>query len=162
MALSTRDHVKPSLKQLHWPLATSRTANLVQVMSSERTTFIPVRLHNIWVTVSPRSLHPWTGTDSDSVTRLTTYCREHAPSLANVVSTTLVRPPGTLCHLTYMTLLTLAYSRNDLKLLLTNWDMCVGRLAKSHYMTAGWPRIERKTSSKTSGQQTLPRTQCNK
>jgi len=57
-----------------------------------------------------------TGTDSDRVTRLTTYCREHAPSLANVVSTTLVRPPGTLCHLTYMTLLTLTHSRNDLKL----------------------------------------------
>jgi len=56
------------------------------------------------------------GTDSDRVTRLTTYCREHAPSLANVVSTTPVRPAGTLCHLTYMTLLTLAYSRNDLKL----------------------------------------------
>jgi len=35
--------------------------------------------------------------------------------LANVVSTTPVRPPGTLCHLTYVTLLTLAYSRNDLK-----------------------------------------------
>ena len=32
------------------------------------------------------------------------------------VSTTPVRPPGTLCHLTYMTLLTLTYSRNDLKL----------------------------------------------
>jgi len=62
------------------------------------------------------TLHPGTGTDSDHVTRLTTYCREHAPSLANVVSTTPVRPPGTLCHLTYMTLLTLAYSRNDLKL----------------------------------------------
>jgi len=38
------------------------------------------------------------------------------PSLANVVSTTPVRPPGTLCHLTYMTLLTRTYSRNDLKL----------------------------------------------
>ena len=80
------------------------------------TTFIPVRLHNIWVTVSPRSLHPGTGTDWDSVTRLTTYCRSHAPSLANVVSTTPVRPPGTLCSLTYRTLLTLTYSRNDLKL----------------------------------------------
>ena len=82
------------------------------------TTFILVRLHNIWVTVSPRSLHPRTGTDSDRVTRLTAYCREHAPSLANVVSTTPVRPPGTLCHLTYiiMTLLTLTCSRNDLKL----------------------------------------------
>jgi len=81
------------------------------------TTFIPVRLHNIWVTVSPRSLHPGTGTtDSDRVTQLTTYCREHAPSLANVVSTTPVLPPGTLCHLTYMTLLTLTHSRNDLKL----------------------------------------------
>ena len=79
-------------------------------------TFISVRLHNIWVTVSPRSLHLGTGTDSDRVTRLTTYCWEHAPSLANVVSTTLVRPPGTLCHLTYMTLLTLTHSRNDLKL----------------------------------------------
>ena len=56
------------------------------------------------------SLHPGTGTDSDRVTRLTTYCREHAPSVANVVST------GTLCHLTYMTLLTLTYSRNHLKL----------------------------------------------
>jgi len=64
--------------------------------------------------VSPRSLHPGTGTDSDSLTRLTTYCRDHAPSLANVVSTTAVRPPGTLCHLTYMKLLTLTYSRNDL------------------------------------------------
>jgi len=53
---------------------------------------------------------------SHRVTRLTTYCREHAPSLANVVSTTPVRPPGTLCHLTYMTLLTLTHSRNDLKL----------------------------------------------
>ena len=63
-----------------------------------------------------RSLHPGTGTDSNRVTRLTTYCREHAPSLANVVSTTLVRPPGTLCRLTYMTLLTLTYSRNNLKL----------------------------------------------
>jgi len=80
------------------------------------TTFILVRLHNIWVTVSLRSLHPATGTDSDCVTRLTTHCREHAPSLANVVSTTPVRPPGTLCHLTYMTLLTLTYSRNDSKL----------------------------------------------
>jgi len=57
-----------------------------------------------------------TGIDSDRVTRLTTYCREHAPSLANLVSTTPVRPPGTLCHLTYMTLLTRTYSRNDLKL----------------------------------------------
>ena len=66
--------------------------------------------------MSPRSLHPGTGTDSDRMTRLTTYCREHAPSLANVVSTTPVRPPGTLCHLTYMTLLTLTYSRNDLNL----------------------------------------------
>ena len=64
--------------------------------------------------MSPRSLHPGTGTDSDRVTRLTTYCREHAPSLANVVSTTLVRPPGTLCHLTYITSLT--HARNDLKL----------------------------------------------
>jgi len=82
------------------------------------TTSIPVRLHNIWVTVSPRSLHPGTGTDSDRVTRLTTYmyCREHALSLANVFSTTPVRPPGTLCHLTYRTLLTLTHSRNDLKL----------------------------------------------
>ena len=44
------------------------------------------------------------------MTRLTAYCREHAPSLANAVST------GTLCHLTYMTLLTLTYSRDDLKL----------------------------------------------
>ena len=76
----------------------------------------PVRLHNIWVTVSPRSLHPGTGTDSDRVTRPTIYWREYAPSLANVVSTTPVRPPGTLCHLTYMTLLTLTYSRDDLKL----------------------------------------------
>jgi len=66
--------------------------------------------------VSPRSLHPGTGTDSDRVTRLTTYCREHAPSLANMVFTTPVRPPGTLCHLTYRTLLTLTYLRNDLKL----------------------------------------------
>jgi len=80
------------------------------------TIFILVRLHNIWVTMSPGSLHPWTGTDSDRVTRRTTYCREHAPSLANVVSTTPVRPPGTLCHLTYMTLVTLTHSRNDLKL----------------------------------------------
>ena len=30
--------------------------------------------------MSPRSLHPGTGTDSDRVTRLTTYCREHAPT----------------------------------------------------------------------------------
>ena len=45
-----------------------------------------------------RSLHLGTGTDSNRVTRLTTYCRGHAPSLANVVSTTLVRPPGTVCH----------------------------------------------------------------
>ena len=73
-------------------------------------------LHNIWVTVSPWSLYPGTGTDSDRMTRLTTYCREHTPSLVNVVSTTPVRPPGTLCHLTYMILLTLTYSRNDLKL----------------------------------------------
>jgi len=80
------------------------------------TTFTPIRLHNIWVTVSPRSLHPGTGTDSECVTRLTTYCQEHARSLANVVSTTPVRPPETLCHLTYMTLLTLTYSRNNLKL----------------------------------------------
>jgi len=66
--------------------------------------------------MSPRSLHPGTGTDSDHVTRPTTYCQEHAPSLTNVVSTTPVWPPGTLCRLTYMTLLTLTYSRNDLKL----------------------------------------------
>ena len=37
-----------------------------------------------------------------NVTRLTTYCQEHAPTLANVVSTTSVQPPGTLCHLTYI------------------------------------------------------------
>jgi len=54
--------------------------------------------------------------DSDCVTRLTTYCREHALSLVNVAFATPVRPPGILCHLTYMTLLTLTYSRNDLKL----------------------------------------------
>jgi len=66
--------------------------------------------------VSPLSLHPGTGTHSECVTRLTTYCRQHAQSLANVVSTTPVRPPETFCHLTYMTLLTLTYSRYDLKL----------------------------------------------
>ena len=96
------------------------------------TTFIPVRLHNIWVTVSPRSLHPGTGTDSDRVTRLTTYCWEHAPSLANVISTIPIQPPATLCHLTYMTLLTyslLTYSRNNLKLfcliVCTDWLIIV-------------------------------------
>ena len=108
VALSTRDHVKPALKQLHWlPVEQRISYKLCLLMHY---------IYNIWVTVSPRSLHPGTGTDSDRVTRLTTYCREHAPSLANVVSTTPVRPPGTLCHLTYMTLLTLTYSRNDLKL----------------------------------------------
>ena len=35
---------------------------------------------------------------------------------SQIQATTPVRPPGTLCHLTYMTLLTLTYSRNDLKL----------------------------------------------
>jgi len=36
--------------------------------------------------VSPRSLHPGIGTDSDRPTQLT--CRKHAPRLANVVSST--------------------------------------------------------------------------
>jgi len=45
-----------------------------------------------------------------------TYGRKHAPSSANVVSTTPVWPPATLCHLTYMTLLTVTYLRNDLQL----------------------------------------------
>ena len=114
MALSTRDRVKLALKQLHWLPVEQWISYTSYVFWC--TTFIPVRLHNIWVTVSQRSLHPGTGTDSDRVTRLTTYCREHAPSLANMVSTTPVRPPGTVCHLTYLTLLTLTYSRNDLKL----------------------------------------------
>jgi len=112
MALSTRDHVKPALKQLHWlPVEQRISYKLCLLMHYIHTGHW---LHNIWVTVSPRSLHPGTATDSDPVTRLITCCREHAPSLANVVSTTPVRPPGTLCHL--MTLLTLTYSRNDLKL----------------------------------------------
>jgi len=47
--------------------------------------------------------------------RVTTYV---APSLSNVVSTIPVRPPGILCHLTYMTLLTLTYSKKRLKTVL--------------------------------------------
>jgi len=126
--LWTQQHVYSHGPVNSWPCQTvTQAASLAIGYQSNResrtgwgyvfwcSTFILVRLHNIWVTVSPRSLHPWTGTDSDRVTQLTTYCREHAPSLANVVSTTPVRPPGTLCHLTYVTLLTLAYSRNDLK-----------------------------------------------
>ena len=68
--------------------------------------------------MSTRSLHPGTGADSDRVTLLTTYCREHAPSLANVVSITPVRPPGTVCHLIYMTLLTRNAFKKRLKTVL--------------------------------------------
>jgi len=64
------------------------------------TTSTPVRLRNIWETVSPRSLHPGTGTDSDRPTQLTMSCREHAPGLANVVSSTLVLSPVDLHDIT--------------------------------------------------------------
>ena len=82
------------------------------------TTYTPARLCNIWVTVSPRSLHPGIGTDSDRPTQLTMSCREHAPGLANVVSSrpTLALLPGTVCLLIYMTLQTQIHSRSGLKL----------------------------------------------
>ena len=113
MALSTRDHVKPALNRLHWlPVKQRISYKLCLLMHYIRTGQAAQYLSNCVSTISSSG----TGIDSDRVTRLTTYCREHAPSLANVVSTTPVQPPGTLCHLTYMTLLTLTYLRNDLKL----------------------------------------------
>jgi len=115
MTLSARDHVKPALKQLHWlPVEQRISYKLCILMHYIHTGQAPQYLSNCVSTIS--SSGPGTGTDSDRVTRLTIYCRENAPSLANLVSTTPVRPPGTLCHLTYMTLLTLTHSINDLKL----------------------------------------------
>ena len=109
MALSTRDHVKPALKQLHWlPVEQRISYKLCLLMHYINTGQAPKYLSNCVSTIS--------SSGNRYRLRLTTYCREHAPSLANVVSTTPVRPPGTLCHLTYMTLLTLTHSRNDLKL----------------------------------------------
>jgi len=43
-------------------------------------------------------------------------CREHAPGLANVVSSTLVLLSGTVCLLIYMTSQTQIHLRNGLKL----------------------------------------------
>jgi len=58
------------------------------------TTSTPARLlRNIWVTVSPWPLYPGIGTDSDRPAQLTMSCRELAPGLANVVSSTLVLLP---------------------------------------------------------------------
>jgi len=113
MALSTRDHVKPALKQLHWlPVEQRISYKLCFLMHYIHTGQAPLYLSNCVSTISS-SGNRYRLRSCDTVT---TYCREHAPSLANVVSTTPVRPPGTLCHLTYMTLLILTYSRNDLKL----------------------------------------------
>ena len=69
-------------------------------------------------TVSPRSLYPGIGTDSDRPTQLTMSYREHAPGLANVVSvsSTLVLLPGIVCLLIYMTSQTQIHSRSGLKL----------------------------------------------
>ena len=66
--------------------------------------------------MSPRSLHPGIGTDSDRPTQLTMSCREHAPGLANVVSSTQVLLPRTVCLLIYMILQTQIHSRSGLKL----------------------------------------------
>ena len=51
---------------------------------------------------------------ADHPTQLTMSCREHAPGLASVVSSTLVLLPGTVCLLIYMTLQTQIHSRTVL------------------------------------------------
>ena len=72
MALSTRNHVKPALKQLHWLPIEQRISYITCISYAFLcTTSTPARLRNIWVTVSPRSLHPGIGTDSDRPTQLT-------------------------------------------------------------------------------------------
>jgi len=138
MALSTRDHVKPALNRLHrLPVEQRISYKLCLLMHYIHTGQAPLYLSNCVSTISssgnryrlrscdmadyilPRTrtkfgergfhysgLAAWNTLPSDL----------HDITDTNVVSTTPVRPPGTLCHLTYMTLLTLTYSRNDLKL----------------------------------------------
>jgi len=122
----TCDHVKPALEQLHWlPVEQRISYKLCLLMHYIHTGQAPQYLSNCVSTIS----------SSDRVTRLTTYCREHAPSLANVVR--LLRS-GRLehCHLTYMTLLTLTYSRNDLKLFCSIVRCCCTALLDGSYYRA--------------------------
>jgi len=99
-------------------LATSRTTNLVQVMSSHalppvhHTGQAPQYLSNCFSAIYS-SGNRYRLRSSDT---LTMSCREHAPSLANVVSSTLVLLSGTVCLLICMTLQTQIHSRSGLKL----------------------------------------------
>jgi len=85
MALSTRDHVKPTLKQLHWlPVEQRISYKLCHLMHYIHTGQAPQYLSNCVSTIS----------SSGNRYRLTMSCREHAPGLANVVSSTLVLLPA--------------------------------------------------------------------
>jgi len=132
------NHVKPALKQLHWlPVEQRISYKLCLLMHHIHTGQAPQYLSNCVSTISssgnryrlrscdtvdyilPRTRTKFSerGFHYSSPAAWNTLPSDlHDITDTNVVSTTPVRPPGTLCHLTYMTLLTLTHSRNDLKL----------------------------------------------
>ena len=95
--MSTRDHVKPALKQLHWLPVEQRISYKLCLLIhycplhsywSRSTLSEQVCLHDLFIREQVQTQIVWRHTAA--------YCREHAPSLANVVSTTPVRPHVTL------------------------------------------------------------------
>jgi len=95
--MSTRDHVKPALKQLHWLPVEQRISYKLCLLIhycplhsywSGSTISEQVCLHDLFIREQVQTQIVWRHTAA--------YCREHAPSLANVVSTTPVRPHVTL------------------------------------------------------------------
>ena len=69
--------------------------------------------HNTCQTVYPQFLQPVTDTGWGRLAQQSTFCLEQEPDLENVVSSTPVRPPGTLFLPTFTTLLIPALSEND-------------------------------------------------
>ena len=69
--------------------------------------------HNTCQTVYLQFLQPVADTNWDRLAQWFTFCEEQELDLENVVSSTLVQPPGTLFLPTFMTLLTPVHSEND-------------------------------------------------
>jgi len=132
MNLLLRDHVKPALKQLHWLHVEQRiTYNLCLFMHCihphRTSTKIPVRLcvHSFCSQCGRYRLRS-AGSAFYVLKRTRTSLY-----LDNMASSTPFRPPGTLLHPTFTTLLTPVHSENDsrvycLMMLITDycWRSC--------------------------------------
>ena len=77
------------------------------------TRFTTDKHHNACQTVYPQFLQPVTDTGWGWLAQRSTFCLEQEADLENMVFSTPVRPLGTLCLLTFTTLLIAVLSEND-------------------------------------------------